>query len=93
MSKEDIANHAKTYSQAYSSSYSPWSKNFDEMAKKTVLKKVLKYAPIKVEFVKQIVQDSTIKTEINSDMTEVESQNVFEAEETDYEVIDQEETK
>lgn len=93
MSKEDITNHAKTYSQAYSSSYSPWSKNFDEMAKKTVLKKVLKYAPIKVEFVKQIVQDSTIKTEINSDMTEVESQNVFEAEETDYQVIDQEETK
>ena len=93
MSKEDITNHAKTYSQAYSSSYSPWSKNFDEMAKKTVLKKVLKYAPIKVEFVKQIVQDSTIKTEINSDMTEVENQNVFEVEETDYEVIDQEVTK
>ena len=42
MSAEDIREHAKKYSKAYSSGYSPWTTNFDEMAKKTVLKKCLK---------------------------------------------------
>ena len=41
MSREDIQAHAKQYSKAYSSNYSPWKTSFDEMAKKTVLKKVL----------------------------------------------------
>lgn len=74
MSKEDIQKHASTFSQAYKSGYaSPWKSNFDEMAKKTVLKKVLKYAPIKTEFVRELAQDETIKKEIKEDMTEVES--------------------
>lgn len=51
MSVEDVAAHAQKYSQAYSYSSSPWKTEFDEMAKKTVLKAVLKYAPIKTEFV------------------------------------------
>lgn len=34
MSIEDIKNHAKQYSKAYSSGYSPWKTSFDEMAKK-----------------------------------------------------------
>jgi recombination protein RecT len=80
MSKSDVIAHAKKFSQAYSKSYSPWSTNFDEMAKKTVLKKVLKYAPIKTEFVRAITQDHTIKTELASDMSEIESRNIFEGE-------------
>jgi len=95
MSKSDIENHAKKYSKSFGNDKTPWSKNYDEMAKKTVLKKVLKYAPIKAEFAKQVVQDTTIttvKTVVGEDI-EIENQNVFEAEETDYEVINQEETK
>ncbi len=72
MSIEDIQKHGREYSQSFSSSYSPWTKNFDEMAKKTVLKKVLKYAPIKTEFARGIAQDSTIKTELAEDMSETE---------------------
>ena len=71
MSKEDIVAHAKTYSKAYSTGYSPWSTNFDAMAKKTVLKQVLKYAPLKSEFVKNLAADETIKTDIQPDMVDV----------------------
>lgn len=71
MSKEDINIHKNKYSQAAGSKYSPWNTNFDEMAKKTVLKRVLKYAPIKTEFARKINNDETIKTEISDDMSGV----------------------
>lgn len=54
-------------------SSSPWTTNFDEMAKKTVLKKVLKYAPLKSDFVRAAAADGTIKEEIAPDMSEVEA--------------------
>lgn len=78
MSKEDIQDHAKKYSQAYGSSYSPWKTAFDEMAKKTVIKRVLKYAPIKTEFVRSLNTDESIKTELNTDMADLPNENVFE---------------
>ena len=78
MSKEEIQDHAKKYSQAYGSSYSPWKTAFDEMAKKTVIKRVLKYAPIKTEFVRSLNTDESIKTELNTDMADLPNENVFE---------------
>ena len=102
MSREDIEIHAKTYSQAFKQGWtSPWQTNFDEMAKKTVLKKVLKYAPIKTEFVRAMAQDETIKKKVDKDMQEVESafslsdlheadyREIIEAEVTEQETIDQ----
>lgn len=80
MSMDDVKEHAKKYSQAYGSAYSPWAKNFEEMAKKTVLKKVLKYAPMKSDFVRAVVQDETIKSEINEDMYSVNDETVYEGE-------------
>ena len=74
MSKEDIINHAKQYSQSYSNSYSPWKTNFDSMAKKTVLKQVLKYAPLKSEFAKNLATDETIKTNIQPNMVDMEDE-------------------
>ena len=69
MSMDDIRTHAKKFSKAYGSG--PWQTNFEEMAKKTVLKRVLKYAPLKSDFVRGMAQDETIKTELSEDMYSV----------------------
>ena len=76
MSVEDIKQHAQKYSKAYGSQYSPWKTSFEEMAKKTVLKRVLKYAPLKSDFVRGITQDGTIKNELSDDMYSVPSEQV-----------------
>ena len=54
MSKHDIDEHRKKYSKAKSS---PWDTAWEGMAKKTVIKQVLKYAPLKSEFVRAITDE------------------------------------
>ena len=78
MSVDDVRAHAKKYSRAYSNG--PWQTNFEEMAKKTVLKRVLKYAPLKTDFVRGLSADETIKTQISEDMFSVPDETVIEAE-------------
>ena len=82
MSMDDVKKHAEKYSKAYGSSFSPWKTNFEEMAKKTVLKKVLKYAPLKSDFVKAVVQDETIKAGLSEDMYEVKDAVIYDTEYT-----------
>lgn len=84
MSMDEVRKHAQRYSKSYSSG--PWQTNFDEMAKKTVLKKVLKYAPLKSEFVRQAMQDETIKKEIGKSMEEIPDMTIFEVDEETGEV-------
>ena len=75
MSIDDIRKHAQKFSKSFSSG--PWQSNFDEMAKKTVLKKALKYAPLKSDFAKAVAADETIKTAIEEDMADLPSEVVF----------------
>lgn len=72
MSVADINAHAAKTSQAYKSNYSPWHKYPEEMAKKTVIKALLKYAPLKTEFVRGVMTDETVKSHIDADMMDVQ---------------------
>lgn len=80
MSVDDVQRHAQRYSKSYGSGSSPWRSNFDEMAKKTVLKRALKYAPLKSDFVRSVAQDETIKAELSDEMYAVPDETVFEVE-------------
>ena len=71
MSKRDIDMHAEKYSKAYNSTSSPWVTSYDSMALKTVVKKLLKYAPLKTDVIRAVNTDSSIKSELSVDMSEV----------------------
>lgn len=58
MSVEDVRDFAKKKSKSYSSG--PWQTDFEMMAKKTVLKRLLKYAPLKTEQADGINADNTV---------------------------------
>jgi len=77
MSVEDIRKHMNQYSQAAKGGFSPWQNNFDAMAKKTVIKQVLKYAPIRTEFMRAVAADGTIKTNVTENMVEEPDETII----------------
>lgn len=48
--RADMDAFADRYSKLFSSDFSPWQSDYAEMAKKTCLKRALKYAPVSVTF-------------------------------------------
>lgn len=74
--KPDMDAFAVKYSKSFGSSYSPWSdpEGYQEMAKKTVIKRALKYAPVSSDFQRALSTDETIKRELSVDMSEIQNQ-------------------
>lgn len=84
MSYEDVLEHAKKFSKSYNAKTGkfsgPWESDFNSMSKKTVLLAALKYAPKKSDFVKAIVNDNTVKSNIAEDMSSVNNDDVIDVE-------------
>lgn len=74
MSIEDVE---KIRKRSKSTGFSPWQTDYDEMAKKTVIKRLCKYLPLSIELQRGISNDETTKRNIEQDMSEV-------ADETDW---------
>ena len=70
-SRKKVEMHKAKYSKSGDFQGSSWQSAFDSMAKKTVLKDVLNYAPKSIELARQLSMDDTIKTDIAKDMSEV----------------------
>lgn len=83
MSKQDIDSYAEKYSKAINSSFSPWKSAYTEMAMKTVIKRVLRYAPLKTDFLRAVATDETIKDQFSVDMTEIHGNEIIDVEEGD----------
>jgi len=61
MTVDEIAHHGKKYSKTYTSG--SWKDNFEAMAEKTVIKRLLsKYAPLSVEMQQAIMADQSVIT-------------------------------
>lgn len=66
MTNEELEQHAFKYSQTYKSAkqkgqtYSVWHQNWDAMAKKTVIKAIMKYCPMSVELQQAIESDQGV---------------------------------
>lgn len=80
MSIDDVRAHAQKYSKSYSNG--PWQTNFEEMALKTVLKKALKYAPMKIETARALASDESINYQLDPDMLSMPDETYIETEGT-----------
>ena len=82
MTKDEVLDHAKKFSKTFYNG--PWQSDFDAMAKKTVIKQLLKYAPLSIEMQKAVSSDETVKSQISDDMSLVNDET--ESLEVDYEI-------
>jgi len=71
-SVQQAESHRDQYSKSAGSSYSPWSTAFHQMAKKSVIKDALRYAPLSVEDMRLGLasDDTTVEADTNLKLPE-----------------------
>lgn len=77
MTKDEITKHEEKYRKG-SYKNDVWNKNFEEMAQKTVVKKLLKWLPISVEFLEMAAKDEKSFKVIDDKSTEVQEIEILE---------------
>jgi len=85
MSKADIEKR-KGRSKAANSKFSPWTSDYEEMAKKTVVRHMWKYLPISVEVQQQVAYDEGTGKDISKIKDVTPDDTLLEAPE--YELLD-----
>lgn len=81
MSKAQV-DKIRAQSKASSSSYSPWQTHYEEMAKKTVIRRLFKYLPVSVEINKAVGYDELAEVGISQN-------NAAILDDVDYNVLDE----
>lgn len=67
--KEQVEQHAKKYSRAWTMQNSPWHTQFDAMAIKTVLKTMLtKYGILSIEMMDTVAEDTTVDEKVEAEV-------------------------
>jgi recombination protein RecT len=64
MSRQEVEKYRDRFSK---SKTGPWTTDFDAMAKKTVLRQLVKYLPLSVEVQQKLVADETVVTKIGDE--------------------------
>lgn len=85
MSKADIEKR-KGRSKVANSKFSPWTSDYEEMAKKTVVRHMWKYLPISVEVQQQVAYDEGTGKDISKIKDVTPDDTMLEA--PDYELLD-----
>lgn len=77
MTKDEVMKHEEKYRKG-SYKNDVWNKNFEEMAQKTVVKKLLKWLPVSVEFLDMINKDEKSFKTVNEKSTDLKDVEVIE---------------
>ena len=77
MTKDEVTYHEEKYRKG-SYKNDIWNKNFEEMSQKTVVKKLLKWLPVSVEFLEMAAKDEKSFKVVDDKSTEVQEIEILE---------------